>query len=160
MKLHPTTILQTMIVLIGIAALAALIRLPLTEGRAENLDLLSIYSDPFILYGYAASVLFFATLYKTFKLLGLIKQERFFEQNTIRYLRSIRQFTIIFNILILLAGFYIVLFHAKEDDPVGFIALCFGITFICVFVTTAAKAFEAILKKGIELKTENGEQTL
>ncbi|WP_337873248.1 DUF2975 domain-containing protein, partial [Ignavibacterium sp.] len=154
MKFHPATILQIMIVLLGIAALAILIYLPLTEGRAENLDLFSIYSDPLILYGYATSLLFFAVLYKTFKLLDLIKQKNIFEQNAIRILRSIRQYTIIFNVLILLAGFYIVLFHAKEDDPVGFIVICFGITFISLFAAAASKVIAAILQKGIELKSE------
>lgn len=154
MKFHPGTFLQTMIVLIGIAALAILIHLPLTEGRAENLDLFSIYTDPLILYGYAASLLFFAVLYKTFKLLDSIKQNKIFEQNAIRILRSIRQYTIIFKVLILLAGFYIVLFHAKEDDPVGFIVICFSITFISLFVAAASKVMETILQIGIELKSE------
>lgn len=155
MNFHQTTILQTMIVLIGIAALAILIHLPVTEGRAENLDLFSIYFDPLILYGYAVSLLFFAVLYKTFKLLNLIKQNKIFEPNAIRILRNIRQYTIIFNVLILLAGFYIVLFHAKEDDPVGFIVICFGITFISSFAAAASKVMETILQKGIELKSEN-----
>lgn len=155
MKFHPETILQIMIVLLGIAALAILIYLPLTEGRAENLDLFNIYTDPLILYGYAASILFFAVLYKTFKLLDLIKQNKIFEQKAIRVLLNIRQYIMFFVILILLAGLFIVLFHAKEDDPVGFIVICFAIIFISLFVTTTAKAFESILQKGIELKSEN-----
>ncbi|WP_337866919.1 DUF2975 domain-containing protein, partial [Ignavibacterium sp.] len=155
MKFHPATILQIMIVLLGIAALAILIYLPLTEGRAENLDLFSIYSDPLILYGYATSLLFFAILYKTFKLLDLIKQKNIFEQNAIRVLLNIRQYIMFFVILILLAGLFIVLFHAKEDDPVGFIVICFGITFISLFAAAASKVIAAILQKGIELKSEN-----
>jgi hypothetical protein len=46
MKRISIIFLQAVIVLIGIAALAILIRLPLTEGRAANLDLFSIYFDP------------------------------------------------------------------------------------------------------------------
>lgn len=42
---------QLVIVLIGVVALVFLIWFPLTEGRATNLDLISIYSDTFILYG-------------------------------------------------------------------------------------------------------------
>ena len=69
MKRIPTLFLQAAIVLIGLVVLAALIGLPLTEGRAKNLDLLSVYADPFILYGYTASIAFFVALYKAFKLL-------------------------------------------------------------------------------------------
>ena len=62
MKKSSTIFLQGVVVLIGIVALAILIRFPSTEGRAKNLDLFRIYSDPFILYGYAASIPFFIAL--------------------------------------------------------------------------------------------------
>ena len=55
MKKSSTIFLQVVIVLIGIVALAIMTRFPLTEGRAVNLDLFSIYSDPFIIYGYVVS---------------------------------------------------------------------------------------------------------
>lgn len=155
MKLQPTTILQIMIVLLGVIVLVILILFPLTEGRAENLDIFSIYSDPLILYGYAASLLFFGALYKTFKLLDLIKQKKIFEHNAIRILINIRKHIMIFIVLILFAGLFIVLFHAKEDDPVGFIVVCFGITFISLFAAAVLKVIETILQKGIELKSEN-----
>ena len=72
-----TILLQAVIVLIGIVALAIMIRFPLTEGRAANLDLLSIYADPFIIYGYVASIAFFVALYQAFKLLGRIGQIKY-----------------------------------------------------------------------------------
>lgn len=59
MKRISVVFLQVVIVLIGIVALAGLIYFSLTEGRATNLDLFSIYSDPFILNGYVASIAFF-----------------------------------------------------------------------------------------------------
>lgn len=58
MKRISTAFLQTVIVLIGIVALIILIWFPLTEGRATHLDLFSTYADPFILYGYGASIAF------------------------------------------------------------------------------------------------------
>ena len=63
MKRISTAFLQTVIVLIGIVALIILIWFPLTEGRATHLDLFSTYADPFILYGYGASIAFFVALY-------------------------------------------------------------------------------------------------
>lgn len=70
MKRISTAFLQTVIVLIGIVALIILIWFPLTEGRATHLDLFSTYADPFILYGYGASMAFFVALYNAFRLLG------------------------------------------------------------------------------------------
>ena len=58
MKKNSIIFLQAVIVLIGMVALAILVRMPLTEGRAANLDLVNIYTDPLILYGYAASIAF------------------------------------------------------------------------------------------------------
>jgi hypothetical protein len=124
MKTISIVFLQAVIVLIGIAALALLIWLPLNEGRATDLDLFSIYSDPFILYGYAASITFFVALYKAFKLLGYIGQNHVFSSNSVGALKSIKYCAILLGILIVLAGIYVRIFHSKEDDPAGFIAIC------------------------------------
>ena len=53
-----TLFLQLVIVLVGLGALAALIRFPQTEGRAAHLSLMEIYLDPGVAYGYLASVPF------------------------------------------------------------------------------------------------------
>jgi hypothetical protein len=155
MKKVPTIFLQAVIVLIGIVVLVVLIRLPLTEGRAANLDLLSIYADPFILYGYAASIAFFIALYKAFKLLGYIGQNKVFSPEAVGSLKSIKYCAIVFSILIVLAGLYIRIFHTNEDDPAGFLALCIVITFAAIVIATAAAIFEKILRNAIDMKSEN-----
>ncbi|HEY9534876.1 MAG TPA: DUF2975 domain-containing protein [Mucilaginibacter sp.] len=155
MKRISVLFLQATIVLIGIVALAILIRLPLTEGRAANLDLLSIYLDPFILYGYAASIAFFVALYKAFKLLGYIGQNKVFSLNSVKALKSIKYCAIVLSILIVMAGLFIRLFHNKEDDPAGFLAICIVTTFVSVVVATAAAIFEKILQNAIDMKSEN-----
>lgn len=155
MKKISIIFLQTVIVLIGIVALAILIRFPLTEGRAANLDLFSIYSDPFILYGYAASIAFFVALYKTFKLLGYIGQNELFSLTSVKTLRSIKYCAIILSFLIAMAGLYIKIFHNKEDDPAGFLAICIVFTFISIAVATAVAVLEKILQHAIDMKTEN-----
>ncbi len=146
---------QGVIVLIGIVAVAILIRLPLTEGRAANLDLFSIYSDPLILYGYAASIVFFVALYNVYKLLGYIGQNKFFSSNSVKTLKSIKYCAIILSILIVLAGVYIRLFHHKDDDPAGFLALCFMTTFISIIVASAAARFEKSVRNTIDQKSVN-----
>ena len=155
MKRISIVFLQAVIVLIGIVALAILIWFPLTEGRAANLDLFSIYSDPFILYGYATSIAFFVALYKAFKLLGYIGQNKIFSSNSVKTLKSIKYCAIVLSILIVLAGLYIRLFHNKEDDPAGFLAICIVTTFVSIIVATAAAIFEKILQNAIDMKSEN-----
>src|SRR6188768_1994626 len=113
MKRSSTIFLQVVIVLIGILALAIMIRFPMTEGRATNLDLLSIYSDPLILYAYAASIPFFIVLYKAFKLFGYIGQNKAFAINSARTLRSIKYCAIVLSVLIVIAGLIIMIFHNK-----------------------------------------------
>ena len=142
-------------VLIGIVALAIMLRFPLTEGRAQNLDLFSTYSDPFILYGYAASIPFFIALYKAFRLLGYIGQNKAFSLNAARALRSIKYCAIVLSVFIVMAGLYIRIFHNKDDDPAGFIAMCIVTTFVSLVVATTVAVFEKILKKGMDIKSEN-----
>jgi|GEM_PF-64490 len=155
MKAISIVFLQAVIVLIGIVALAILIWLPLTEGRATNLDLFSIYFDPFILYGYAASIIFFVALYKAFKLLGYIGQNKVFSSHSVGALKSIKYCAIIIGVLIVMAGIYVRIFHSKDDDPAGFIAICIVTTFVSIVVATAAAIFEKILQNAIDIKSEN-----
>ena len=90
MKKSSTIFLQVVLVLMGIGALVLMLWLPLTEGRATNLDLFSIYSDPFIIYGYIASIPFFVALYQAFKLLRYIGQNRVFTPSSVKAFRNIK----------------------------------------------------------------------
>ena len=155
MKRGSTIFLQAVIVLIGIVALAVMIRFPLTEGRAVNLDLFSIYSDPFIVYGYAASIPFFVALYQAFKLLGLIGQNRVFSLSSVKALRTIKYCAITQTILIVMAALYIRIFHAQDDDPAGFIAVAIVATFISIVIATAAAVSEKLLQNAVSIKLEN-----
>lgn len=155
MKKTSILFLQAVLVLIAIIALAMMIRLPLTEGRAANLDLFHIYADPFILYGYFSSIAFFLALYYAFRLLGYVRQNKIFSPNAVQTARGIKHCAILLGVLIVLAGLYILLFHHKDDDPAGFIALCIGITFISVVIAASATVFEKVLVKGIDMQFKN-----
>lgn len=155
MKKTSILFLRAVVVLIGIVALIVLIRFPLTEGRAQNLDLFSIYADPFILYGYASSLVFFVGLYKAFQLLGHIGQNKLFTPVSVKTLRSIKYCAIIMAVLIVMTGIYIRLFHNKDDDPAGFLALCIITTFIAIAVATGVAVFERIVQNAVDLKSEN-----
>src|SRR3989344_466921 len=159
MKKGSIFFLRVVIVLIGIVALFIMIRFPLTEGRAINLDLFSIYSDPFIIYGYLASIPFFVALYQAFKLLGYIGQNKIFSLNSVKALRTIKYCAIVLSILIVMAAIYIRLsFSVKsvtDDDPAGFIAVSIVATFISVVIATAAAVFEKLLQSAVDIKSEN-----
>ena len=159
MKNRSALVLQFAIVLIGLLLLALLIRLPLTEGRATNLNLFQIYSDPFILFGYAGSIAFFVALYKGFKLIEYIKQNKMFSPISLGTLSSIKYCGNLLIVFIIGAGLYILFFHHKDDDPAGFIALCLGATFGCIVLVNAASVFEKVLQKGMEIESENKQRS-
>lgn len=155
MKKPSTIFLQAVIVAIGIVVLIAMVRLPLTEGRAVNLDLFSIYTDPFIMYGYLVSIAFFIALYQAYKLLGYIRQNKVFSLNSVKALKIIKYCAIILSISIIMASLYIRIFHAQDDDPAGFIAIAVLTTFISLVIATAAAVFQRILQRAVDIKSEN-----
>lgn len=161
MKKISTIFLQVVVVLIGIVALAIMIRFPLTEGRAANLDLFSIYADPFIIYGYLASIAFFVALYQAFKLLGYIGQNKVFLINSVKALRNIKYCAIVLSVLIVIAAMYIRIsfaLHAEgaqDDDPAGFIAVSIVAAFISIVVAAAADVFEKTLRSAAYIKSGN-----
>ncbi|OGH85349.1 MAG: hypothetical protein A2294_01085 [Candidatus Magasanikbacteria bacterium RIFOXYB2_FULL_38_10] len=157
MKKSSTIFLQVVIMLIGIVALAIMIRFPLTEGRAANLDLFSIYADPFIIYGYLASIAFFVALYQAFKLLGYIRQNKVFSLESVKSLRNIKYCAIVLSCFIVIAAIYIrVSFNGNaDDDPAGFIAVSIVAIFISIVIATAAAVFEKTLQSAVDIKSEN-----
>jgi len=54
-----------------------------------------------------------------------------------------------------MAGLYVRIFHNKDDDPAGFLAMCIVTTFVSLVVATAAAVFEKILQNGMDIKSEN-----
>jgi len=141
--------------MIGVVALIIMIRFPLTEGRATNLDLFNIYADPFIIYGYLASIAFFVALCQAFKLLGLIGQNKVLSLNSVKALRIIKCCAIVLGVLIVMGGLYIKIFHTQDDDPAGFLAICIVTTFISIVIATAAAVFEKTLQSAVNIKSEN-----
>ena len=155
MKKSSIVFLQAVTVLIGLAALLILARFPMTEGRAQGLDLLSIYLDPLILYGYASSIAFFTALYKAFRFLGYMRENKLFSPSSVNALRSIKHCAIIFAIAVLVAGIYISIFHDPKDDAAGFISMSILLTFISVAASIAFAVAEKALQKAVDIKNEN-----
>ena len=80
MKRSSTLFLKVVILFIAIGALIWLIWFPQLEGRAANLDLISIYKDPLIIYIYISSTPFFVALYQAFKFLSYVYRNQVFRK--------------------------------------------------------------------------------
>jgi hypothetical protein len=142
------------VLLVAIGALAGMIWFPQTEGRATHLDLISIYTDPFILYGYLASIPFFIGLYQAFQLLNLIDADKAFSQAAVYTLKIMKFASLSLIGFIALAEFYI-RFFAHGDDPAGPTALGILASFAAIVVATAAAVFQRLLQNAVDLKSEN-----
>lgn len=154
LKRGSTLFLRVVILLIAIVVLAGMIRFPQTEGRATNLDLISIYTDPLIIYGYIASIPFFVALYQAFKLLGYVDTNNVFSQVAVNALRNIKYCAILISGFIVLGILYISLF-AQGDDSAGPTAVGIVTTFASLVIATAAALFERLLQNAVEIKSEN-----
>jgi uncharacterized membrane protein YbjE (DUF340 family) len=156
MKRSSTLFLKVVILLIAIGALVVMIRFPQTEGRAANLDLISIYKDPFIIYIYIASIPFFAALYQAFKLLGYIDKNKVFSQVSVNAVRNIKYCGVAIVAFIVAAEAYLfIVQRGKSDDIAGGVAMGLFIIFVSVIVATAAAVFQKLLQNAVDIKSEN-----
>ena len=149
LKKGSTLLLKLVILLITVVIFTGLIYMPQTEGRAKDLDLISIYKDPFIIYIYIAFIPFFVGLYQTFKILGYIEENKAFSQNTVKSLRNIKKCALIFMVFIVAAASFIAI-TVKDDDPAGFIALCIITTVASLIVATGSTIFANLIQKRIK----------
>lgn len=149
-----TLFLKVVILLIAIGALALLVWFPQTEGRAANLDLISIYLDSFIAYIYLSSIPFFVALFQAFKLLGYIEKNKVFTPLAVSALRNIK-YCAIAIICFLAVGMGWVRFASGDDDPAGAIAVGIGMTFAAIVIATAAGVFQRLLQNAVDIKSEN-----
>jgi hypothetical protein len=158
MKQGSTLFLKIVISVIGIVALAGMIRFPQTEGRAANLDLISIYKDPFIIYLYIASLPFFVALYQAIKLLGFVEKNKIFSQAAVEAVRNIKYCTIVFIGFVAAAMAYILVMVKVtngDDDPAGFVAIGLVIIFASAVIATSAAVFQKLLQNAVDIKSEN-----
>lgn len=155
MKQSSTVFLKTVLILIAAGVAAALLWFPQTEGRAANLDLVSIYADPFIIYIYIASIPFFVALFQAFTLFGLIGKNKTFSQKGVDALRNIKRCAITIICLLVAAMGWIRFTVSGNDDPAGAIAIGIILTFASIVVATAAAVFQRLLQNAVDLKHEN-----
>jgi hypothetical protein len=155
MKRSSTLLLQVVVVLIGIGALAFMLWEPQIEGRNAHATLYQIYfNDPFLAWAYTASIAFFVALYQAFKLLGYIGQNKVFSQAAVNALQAIRYCATTLVGFVVAAEAYLFIIRPGDDIAGG---VFMGLLLIFVFgvIAIAAKMFERILQHAVDIKSEN-----
>src|SRR5688572_19469544 len=135
--------LQTVVVLIGIGALALMLWEPQLEGRNAHATPFEIYfKDPFLAYAYVASVPFFVALYQAFKVLGYAGQNRVFSQAAVNALRTIKFCAI--AIIGFVAGAEVFILLQDSEDRAGGVVMGIFVAFGSIIVAAAAAIFERV----------------
>ena len=147
-----TAFLQTIIVLIGIGALAFLLWEPHVEGVNAHATLYQMYFDPFIAYAYVGSIPFFVALYQAFKVLGYAAQNKIFSQEAVKALRTIKLCAVV---LIGFVAVSIIFMSGDRDDRPAGVFMRILSAFPSLVVATSAAIFERILQNAVDLKSEN-----
>ena len=151
LKRRSTRFLQTVIVLVGIGALAFMLWEPHVEGRNAHATLYEIYfKDPFLAYAYLASIAFFVALYQAFRLFGYVGQNKAFSLSSVRALRTIKRCAIALIVLIGAAVAYLFIAVRDKDDIAGGVAMGLFMIFMSVVVAAAAGVFERRLRNAVD----------
>jgi hypothetical protein len=151
-----TIFLQGVVVLLGMVALAFMLWEPHIEGRNAHATVFEIYfKDPFLAYAYIGSTAFFVALFQAFRLLGSIRRNQVFSQNSVRALRTIKYCAITLVAMIGAAVAYLCIFVRDKDDIAGGVAMGLFTSFVSVVVATAAAVFEKLLQNAVDIKAEN-----
>jgi hypothetical protein len=152
MKHGSTVFLKLILVLLATIALAMLVRFPQTEGRVANLDVIRIYTDPFILYLYIASTPFFVALFQAIKLLGFVEKDEAFSQAAVAAVRTIK-YCAIATIGFLVVALGWVRLASGGDDPAGAIVVGLCLTLAALVIATATGVVQNLLQSAVAMKS-------
>jgi hypothetical protein len=144
-------LLQVVLVLIGMAALAFLLGEPHLEGRNAQATTFQVYfQDPFLAYVYLGSTPFFVALYLGFRLCRHVRQQRPLSQATVDALRSIKYCAIILLGFVAGGVVFILRFGDPDDRPAGifmsFLAAS-GASVIAFAAATGARHLQHALRR-------------
>ena len=153
MKSSSTIFLQVVIVLVGIGALAFMIREPQVEGVNAHATLFQMYCNSFVVYAFIGSIPFFAALYHAFKVLGFVRQNKTFSQATVNSLRIIKYCAL--ALIGFVAVSVIFMIGGDREDRPGGLFMRILVTFPTIIVAAAAAISERILQNAVDIKSEN-----
>jgi hypothetical protein len=158
MRRGSTLFLKLIILFLAAVVLTWMVVFPRSEGVAANLDLLSIYTNPFVLYLYITWMPFFVALYQAIKLLGFVENNTIFSQTAVKAVRNIKYCAIAFIGFVSAAISYIFVMakvKSGDDDPTGFIAMGLVLIFASSVMATAAAVFQRLLQSAVDIKSDN-----
>ena len=155
-KRTSTYFLQSVVMLIGLGALALLLWEPHLEGvNAHATTLAEIYfDDPFLMLVYAGSIPFFIALYQAFRILRLVGQNKVFSGAAVKAFRMIKYCALSIIGFVAVEEVFILLNHGN-DDAAGAVFMGVLFTFGSIVVATAAAIFEKLLQNAVDMKSEN-----
>jgi hypothetical protein len=153
MKRTSTILLQALVVLIGMTALALMLWEPHIEGRNAHSTLFQIYfNDPFLAYAYIASIPFFVALYQAFRVLGYAGQTKRFSHAAVKALRIIKFCAVCMIGFVAVGEIFILL--GDSDDRAGGVFMGILISAGSIVMATVAATFERILKNAMDIKSD------
>ena len=157
MKRSEVVFLQTVLVLIGVAAMALLLWQPQVEGVNKNKTNFEIYfQDPFLALAYTGSVPFFVALYQAIRALGHVGRNQVFSPEVVASLRIIRYCALVVIGFVFVEEIVILFMTDRDgDNPGAPIFLGMLIVFPAVVVVAVAGMMERILQKAVDMKSES-----
>lgn len=155
MKRSSTIILQVVIVLIGIGAVAALLWGPRIEGRNAHTTNFEIYfKDPFLAYAYIASIPFFVALYQAFKALRYAGRNKIFSPEVVKALRTIKYCALAIIGFVAGGEIIIIMLNNGSDDPAGGVFVGLLIACGAIMMAITAAKFERFLRNAAEVRSK------
>lgn len=141
MKHRSLRFFKLLLLVIALVVVAGLLWFPNTEGRAQNLDLVSIYSDPLIIYVYLSSIVFFVGIYQAYRYLSLIEVNKGRTRVAYNMLNMIKVAS--FSLIGLIAvALLFIRFFAHGDDPAGPTMLGFLVSLVLGAVAFTAASLQ------------------
>ena len=155
MKRGSVVILQMIVILIGIGALAFMLWEPLVEGRNAHATFVDIYfRDPFLAFAYVGSIPFFVALYQALKALRYAGSKNKFAPGSANALRTIRYCAFVIIGFVVVGELFIMI--SDSDDRAGGAFMGILITLGSIAVAFAAAAFERRLQNTVEMRPTSG----
>lgn len=137
-------LLQSVIILIGLAVCTFLIWEPQIEGANVHKTLMQIYfQDPFIAYAYIAAIPFFIILYKTIKILGVVRNNTVISPMAMQDLRTIKYCALVIIAFVIVGEIFIL--SNTSDDHTGGVFIGIFISSGSLIIGAVAAKFERVL---------------
>jgi hypothetical protein len=150
MKSSSTVILKIVIILLGLIVLGlCAIALPLGIA-SDNTG----YYRPILIGMYIPAIPFFAAIYQSLKLLGLIDKNKVFTSSSVQALKNIKYCASAISALYV-AGMPYIFYVADKDDAPGVAAIGFAIIGLSFVIAVAAAVFQRLLQNAVDIKSEN-----